>query len=327
MAIYRKRRMAPKRGRKRIVRKRVFRKGKAFRKTKLPVIKVKSLGLNTTYSRTYLRPNKFGMAMKKKYWLGAKNQWRTAYTDKITVAGNSDQQQNHFTVSYFSPTEINNYLTAFSLSPGATGTANNTNRIYHNSVQGDVVITNSSNVNVEIEIYSYVAKRECSDSPGSLWYKGMADQRTTPVFDNTQYYNMSPLDAVAVGQSYKCFKITRVELNPGQSHKRKFTQHLCRPINNELLDQSIENGSQGLRGITQYDMFVVRSLSIETGTNNAGAGVSTARVNYYVTKKYDFKYLFDMDTTIKFDTLPVEPTTGNAIYNQGSGASAAPAVI
>jgi len=312
---------------RKVVKRRTFRKGKQYRKIGPAVIKVKSLGLNTTYSKTYLKPNKFGSAMKKKYWIGAKNQYRDAYTSSMTITGSSDQQQNHFSVSYYTPTEINTMMSAFSLQPGATGTANNTNRIFHNSVRGDIVLTNSSNTNVEIEIYSFSSKRDALEAPGPLWFKGMSDQLNSSTFDVTNWYNFSPLDSVSLGQSYKCYKVTRVELNPGQSHKRSFTQHLCRPINNEMLDQAVEAVSSSMRGITQFEMFVVRSLSIETGTNNALTGVSSAKVNYYVTKKYDFKYLFDLDTTLKVATRPVEPTTGQAIYNQGTGASAVPVTI
>lgn len=311
---------------RRVMKKRMRPYKSRARKMGIARINVKSLGLNTSYSKTYLKPNRMGLSMRKKYWLGAKNQWRTAYTDSMVIAGNTDQQQNHFSVSFYTPNEIKNYLSAFSLQPGSTGNTNNTNRIFHNKVIGDIVLTNSSNTNVEIEIYSFSSKRDAIDTPGSLFYKGLADQNNSPTFDLSNWYNFSPLDSVAVGQLYKCYKITRVELNPGQSHKRKFTQHLCRPINNELVDQSVDGGDSSMRGITMFEMYIVRSMTIESASGNL-TGVSSAKVNYYVTKKYDFKYLFDIDSTIKYDARPTEPTSGLAIYNQGSGGSAVPTTI
>lgn len=307
--------------------RKVYRKGKAFRKTALSVIRVKSLGLNTSHSNTYLSPNKMGVSMRKKYWLGAKNQYRTALTDFASATGQGIWGQGLFSVSSFAPSELNTALSAFSLQPGATGTANNTNRIFWNKCIQDITLTNSSNTNVEIEIFSFSSKRDCLESPTALWYKGMQDQNVTTTQDLTLLYNATPLDSVAVTSSYKCYKITKIELQPGQSHKRRFTQHLCRPISNEVIDQSVEATNVTMRGITQYEVYVIRSVSLESGTNNALVGICPAKVNYYVTKRYEFKYLFDMDTTFKYAALPVEPTTGNLIYNQGSGASAAPAVI
>lgn len=324
-----KRRYRKKLGRRprKVAKKRVYRKGRQFRKSALSVIRVKSLGLNTSHSNTYLSPNKMGVAMRKKYWLGAKNQYRLALADSVQANGTGIWGQNTFGVSAFNPGELNQVLTAFSLQPGATGTANNTNRIFWNKCIQDIVLTNSSNTNVEIEIFSFASKRDALETPTALWYKGMQDQAVSTANDLTLLYNATPLDSVSVTSTYKCYKITKLELQPGQSHKRRFTQHLCRPISNEVIDQSVEATNVTMRGITQYEVYVVRSVSLESGTNNALVGISPCKVNYYVTKRYEFKYLFDMDTTFKFASVPIEPTTGNAIYNQGSGASAAPAVI
>lgn len=318
-----KKKYSKKAPRRRIMKRRVVRKGKQFKKSGLGVIRVKSLGLNTSYSNTYLKPNKMGASMRKKYWLGAKNQYRTAYTDSIIANGTSVSQQS-MAVSSFNPGELNTALTAYSLQPGATGNTNNSNRIFWNKCIQDIVLTNSSNTNVEVEIFSFSCKRDALETPTALWYKGMADQNGSTAVDLTLQYNATPLDAVALTASYKCYKITKLELQPGQSHKRRFTQHLCRPINNEIIDQSVEATNVAMRGITQFEVYVARSVSLESGTGGAGVGISPCKVNYYVTKRYEFKYLFDIETTFKYATVPAEPTTNNTIYNQGTGLGSAP---
>lgn len=318
-------RRAPRRRARKVVRR--MRKGRQFRKIGPSHIKVKQLALGTSYSKTVLRPNKFGVAMRKKYWIGAKRQFQKNIASYIDCNGSSTFTQNYFAVNYFAPGDMNEALTAYSQQPGATGDNNNTSRFYWNKVIADITMTNSSNTNCIIDIYTFSAKRDTLDSPVKLWYDGMQDQASGTTIDITrQNYGNTPLDSVAVTSQFKCYKVTHVMLAPGQSHVHSHTQHLCRPIGNEMLDEAIEGVQASLRGITQYDLIVCRSGTIEAGSNNALAGIAPMKVNYYVTKKYEYKYVFDNTTDIRY-SLPVEPTTGNAIYNQGSGASAVPTTI
>lgn len=322
------RKSRPIRRRKNVMRKRPFRKGRQFRKKiGLNHIRVKSLGLGTSFSKTFLRPNKFGSAMRKKYWLGAKRQYQKSVASFIEADGLSNFTQNYFAVNYFSPGDMNEALTAYAQEPGATGDNDNTARFYWNKVIAEILMTNSSNTNVMIDIYTFASKRDTLDSPAKTWYDSMQDQVSGTTLDITrQNYGISPLDAVGVTSQYKCYKVTHIMLSPGQSHKHSHTQHLCRPIGNEMLDEAVEGVQAALRGITHYDLIVARSATVESGTNNALAGISPMKLNYYFTKKYEYKYVFDNTTDFKY-ALPSEPTTGNAIYNQGSGASAAPVRI
>lgn len=298
------------------------------RRNRIQHIRVKSLNLGTSFSKTSLRPNKLGYQMKKKYWLGAKNIWQSNYTGNVAPTGAQGFTQNAFQVGYFSPLDMNNGLTAYSIGQGATGDTNNTNRVYWNKCIADVLMTNSSNVNALIDIYSFSTKKDALNYPKELWYKGIANEFGSTTTDLTvANYGLTPLDSVAVTSMYKCYKVTHIMLAPGQSHKHSHTQHLCRPISNEYQDQLVEGTDASARGITHFDLIVCRSATVESGTNNAGTGIAPVKINYYVVKKYEFKYVFDMSTNYKYDTMPVEPTTGNAIYNQGSGASATPAVI
>lgn len=325
---YRKK-YAKKRVVKRPARKRIMRKGKAFRKTGVKIIKVKSLNLGTSFSKTYLRPNKLGVAMRKKYWLGAKRQYQKNIASFIEADGASTFTQNYFAVNYFSPGDMNEALTAYSQQPGATGDNNNTARFYWNRCIAETLLTNSSNTNVIVDIYTLSAKRDTLDSPAKIWYDSMQDQVSGTTLDITrQNYGITPLDAVGVSTQYKIYKITNVMLAPGQSHLHSHVQHLNRPISNETIDEAVEGVQAALRGITQYDLIVARSASVESGLIGATpvTGISSMKLNYYITKKYEYKYVFDNTTDFKY-SLPTEPTSGQQIYNQGSGAAAAPVRI
>lgn len=303
-------------------------KNRMARRNRVQHIRVKALSLGTSFSKTSLRPNKIGYQMKKKYWQGAKNVWQRNYSGWVNPTGTQNYTQAHFTVGYFTPDDMNNALTAYTIQPGATGDGDNTNRIFWNKGIIETLMTNSSNTNLMIDIYTFSSKKDAIESPDGLWFKGMGDQNENTQFDLTvQNYGLTPLDAVSVTSMYKCYKVTHIMLAPGQSHKHQHTQHIARPVNNEELDQAVEGTKRSIRGTTHYDIFVCRSATVESGTNNAFVGIAAAKVNYYVTKKYEFKYIFDMSTNYKYSALPVEPTTGLAIYNQGSGASATPAVI
>lgn len=307
-------------------RKRVY-KARVARRMGPNHIRVKTLNLGTSFSKTVLRPNKFGVAMRKKYWIGAKRQYQKNVASFVEADGTSTFTQNYFAINYFAPGDMNETLTAYSQEPGATGDNDNTARFFWNKCIAETTMTNSSNTNLIIDIYTFSSKRDTLDSPAKLWYDSMQDQSSGTTIDYTRgTYGLTPLDAIGVTSQYKCYKVTHVMLGPGQSHKHCHTQHLCRPINNQTLDESIEGVESALRGITQYDLIVARSASIESGTNNALAGISPMRLNYYITKKYEYKYVFDNTTDYRY-SLPVEPTTGNAIYNMGSGASAAPVRI
>lgn len=323
----RSRKSAPSRSR-RVARKASRPYKNRARRAAIKHIRVKYLTLGTSFSKTSLRPNKMGYQMKKKYWLGAKNCWQSNYTSSIAASGASNQTQNHFQVSYFTPDDMNNALSAYSIQPGASGDNDNTNRVFWNKVISETLMTNSSNCNVSIDIYTMSSKKDSQYSPQSQWLRGMYDQSEQTILDLTnQNYGLTPLDTVAVTSLFKCYKVTHVMLSPGQSHKHTHTQHICRPYNNASLDQSLEGTDTALRGLTHFDLIVVRSSSVESGSNNALTGIAPCKVNYYVTKKYEFKYIFDMSTNYKYASVPVEPTTGNVIYNQGSGTFVAPTAL
>lgn len=324
--VYRKR--AP-------IRSRGIRKRMSYKKT-LPYkarsrrygpkhIRVKSLGLNSSFDKIALRPNRLGASMRKKYWLGAKNIWQK---DILTFASNTGGlSQSWVETGYFSKVDLMDALTAYAQAPGATGTLANTARIFWNKCIAEIMMTNASNTNVEIDIYTFSLKRDVNQTPGSAFSNGMEDSTAQTLVDVAQTnYGLTPLDSVLVSSLYKCFKVTHLQLNPGQSHRHSFTQHLCRPINNEVVDLANDNVLVGLRGITMYEMFVVRSSSIATGSNNVGEAFAPAKVNFNINKKYEFKYLFDNDTNYKY-VYSTPSTTNNLIYNQGSGVAATPVVI
>lgn len=306
----------------------VSRKGKQFRKHRaVRHIKVKSYGISTSFDKVFLKPNKFGSAMRKKYWLGAKNIFQSNYTSNVATGGTSNSNQNCTTVTWFSPSDMNAALQAYSLGQSATGNTNNTNRIFWNKVIGEVVMTNSSNSNMEVDIYTFSTKRDTVNNIQGLWQKGIFDQTAQIVTDYTaSAYGLTPLDSVAVTSQYKCFKITHISLSPGQSHRHSFCQHLCRPIDNEIMYNAISgSGDSAMAGITMQELFVVRGFPDST-TDAANVGIAPVKLNMFIDKKYEFKYLFDIDYTTKF-SLPTLGVVGNTIYNQGSGVSATAAII
>lgn len=288
-------------------------------------IRVKSMGLNTSFDKIALRPNKFGVSMRKKYWLGAKNVWTR---DVMTFASvTSGLNQDWVETGYFSRADFMDALSAYTLAPGANGTLANTSRIFWNKCISETMMTNTSNTNVEVDIYTFSLKRDANVTPGTAFYQGMLDETAQTAVDVARTnYGVTPLDSVSLTSQYKCFKISHLQLNPGQSHRHSFTQHLCRPINNEIIDMANDNLLVGLRGITMYELFVVRSTSIASGSNNVGEAFSPAKVNFNFNKKYEFKYLFDNDTNYKY-VYSTPATTNLQVYNQGSGVAATPVVI
>lgn len=318
---------APRRGaRKMLGKKKYIRKGKQFRKMGPSRIRVKSNALNTSFSKIALRPNKFGVAMRKKYWLGAKNIWVSDTLTKADTGSTANGfQQDYIETAYFSRSDINSAISTLASGPGTT-TPNNTCRYFLNKVIGEVMMTNSSNTNVEIDIYTFVPKRDTGVSPGQLFYQGMADQTTQVLTDWSRFQPNNPLDCVAVSSLYKCYKITHLQLNPGQSHRHSFTQHLCRPINNEVVKNANDQLLIGQRGISHHEVFVCRSTSIASGTGGVGEAFAPVKVNFNVYKKYELKYLFDNNTNESL-TYSTPATTGLQVYNQGTGLAATPITI
>lgn len=294
------------------------------RRAKLSIVRVKSLGLNTSFSKVSLRPNKLGLQMRKKYWIGARNIYVTDTLTQATVT--SGTGQDWVETAYFGKGEMYNAVAQLANSSGATGTPNNNSRYYFNKVIGEIIMTNSSSGNVEIDIYTFSTKHDTGITPGNLFVQGMEDQTSQTLTDVARLYGQTPLDSSGVSQMFKCYKITRLQLNPGQSHRHSFTQHLCRPIGNEILKNGNDNVLHGFRGITQYEMFIVRSTSIATGSNNVGEAFAQCKVNFNIQKKYEIKYLFDNNTNMSY-TYSTPSTTGNTIYNQATGVGTAPIVI
>lgn len=322
---FKKRRFGKRRiSRRPVVRRRVMRKGKAYRKNRASHVKVKSLGLNTSFSKVALRPNKFGVAMRKKYWLGARNIY---VSDVLTSAAcSAGLAQDYVQVGYFDKTDLYQSVATLANAPGATGSANNNSRYFFNKVTAEVIMTNASNINAEIDIYSFSTKHDTGISPAALFAQGLQDQTSQTLTDVSRQYGMTPFDSAGVAQMFKCYKVTHLQLNPGQSHRHSFTSHICRPIGNEIIKNANDNILSGLRGITHYELYIVRSTAVVTGTGGVGEAMTGMKVNMNVNKKYELKYLFDNNTNMA-TSYSTPASTGLQVYNQGTGAAATPAVI
>lgn len=155
--------------------------------------------------------------------------------------------------------------------------------------------TNQDVGNVILYIYDYVARRDTNVNPV------VAAQDITNVPSNQQFTMAAPgqtlFDSVMFTNLFKIWKVTRVELRPGQSHihqsrvfnKRKLNGKDFLGDNNEVLNEFV-------RGITSGVMVLAQSLPVvdsKSTTDTLGDDVVTfgsARV-LHIASKLDSIYV------------------------------------
>jgi len=290
---------------------------KTFRKTFGPRrIKVKSDGITTTMDHTFNRNNALQKKLSARYWAGARNISMNYVTQQLGVTPGN---QNYTSFQIFSIADMKTALTTAGQQPGSSvGNQYNTARSFWTDCNVVYSMTNSSNGNMEVDIYHYICKESTTSSVATLFKNGVYDESSQIAQDLTINWGVTPLDSDAVGQYYKLKKITALMLTPGQSHIQKVTIHKNMPLSNELLTAS-EQGDLYLRGWSESVVFVARGMPVSSTT--AGVVTSnTAFLNIISTERYQFKYITDNKVNFAYTSDTIGQVAGN-VYNQGSGAA------
>lgn len=220
--------------------------------------------------------------------------------------------------------QMTQVLTYVGLTPSAiAGSILNTSRSFWSKCVEETRMTNSSNGNLEVQLYLFNTKRDTYTDVSTLWRDGLYDELGSTLVDYRGNQGVTPFDAKAVGIFYNCYKIIRIMLAPGQSHIHRSTFHFNKTMNNELLSKSNE---LALKGFTKPLLIVANGLPV---TAIAGTSVSSATANLDVIRcsTYEFKFIQDENTNFQYYTQNAISATAGSLYNQGSGVSATSSAI
>lgn len=307
------------------------RKGGFRKKSQMSVIKVKNDGINQTFSKNYTGMTRWKLAMRKKYWIGAKNiyQYIQPYYMNLIANAYNGNQQTLQEWGYFNYGDMNAVLLELSSAEGvyvnptgASGSVQNTSRVFFNKCLAEYVMTNNSNTPVMIQIYRFKCHRDTIYGIADSWRLGMNDEANTNTIDWSRQYGTSPLDCVKLQQYYKCVNITHHCLQPGQVHIHKHDIHLSTPINVELINNP--DNATNFRSITEIDLIVAQgSNGVTSSVLGAGYDINIVPVglSVVVNKRYEVKFIYDQNTSFKYVAPTLNPSNlHSGVYNQGSGA-------
>lgn len=265
--------------------------------------------------------------MKKRYWVGQKNIWQENTPMKFNWALglSSNQAIGSFVVAGRSDLVTalaNTGVATF----GSAGSRTNTSRFYFNVCHMEVLLTNNSNVPAVMDIYVFKNIHDTTQGVVTCWTNGIKDQTNQAGTDYTPVSGSSPLDAQLVSCYHQIKAIYHITLAPGQTHTHRVDHHICRCLPGEML---ANDGPQNnyISGLSYTWLFVARGMPCSTADGSAGASLTPGIIDGSLTQKYEFKYVSDNDINMAYTTNGSYGGTGSAIYNQGSGATAAPSGI
>jgi len=205
----------------------------------------------------------------------------------------------------------------------------------------EFIVTNSTNMPIELDIYSIVCKRDlvqptlsfveaatgytytAVNSPDAYWATGLNAQQgfdpaSLPQPQPFQMLTSKPTDSHLFNDFFKITKTSRVMLAAASSHK-----HIVNISVNKYIDECLANNQIGaLKGFTTFTMFCGAGFPLalaETGavTTNAAAVnvVRSTRVKYNWVS--DTSYTSTFSTTLPINSSLIDqaiivPATGEA---------------
>lgn len=279
-------------------------------------VRIKNNGINATYCKWVVPKNKWMHDMQKRYFAGSKNIYQLLVPLPIGVATST---QSFTSFNIFGTALMN--LALASINQGAansTGNVTNTSRSYFERCDNELVMTNSSNGQLFVDIYVYRCKRDTANLPGTLWQVGMKDESNQGTTDYTAAWGVTPLNCDAVNQYWELKNVYYNTLNPGQTHTQVFERHLCTPIDNEMLNTVLQSDTN-LEGKTHGVIVVVRGM-VETASTASFIATDACKLNAILNTTTTFKYISDNTCNYTYSISSAFGTAGS-IYNQGSGAT------
>lgn len=173
-----------------------------------------------------------------------------------------------------------------------------TNRYVLESLQAELMITNSSLATAYVEIYDIVRKKDANQTefnftrdPVSAWIQGEYDSSQNMPTD-FKVINASPFDSQVFKEFFKVVKRTRVEMSQGATHR-----HAVNLKPNRLINAAMPNFTDGdYAGLTCYTMVVFKGQPASVSTE-AGAVVTTAQIALDFVTGTRYKYTWVQDTT------------------------------
>lgn len=256
---------------------------------------------------------------KDKFKAAQMNTYTRVNPVKMAVGAAVQADQSYLTLQY---SDIVQFTGSANQGVTANGNLVNTSKFLIDSVQAEYAMTNSSNGNVTVDIYSFKAKRDGTQSVNSIWYSNLRDASAQTIVDYTQLWGVSPFTAPGIFDFWNLQKIYHVNLGPGQSHVHRELYNVGKEFDNQIMELS---GSTIFKDMTHNVFFLVRGMP---QTANTGSNVTTqvANLDVILSETFKWKYIADNDTNFGFNIVSALGAATN-IYNQGSGAAVVNAAI
>lgn len=316
MAYYRKYRKYRPRRPRRVLRRRPVRKlrrPRYYKKRmgKRMAIKVKCNGQVQPFGRYSSRPPYWKPKLEKLYFSASKNVYQTLTATQLVTW--SAGRQGSASQSIFSSTDIIACLNSVGLAPTSAGQVRNTSRSYLQKCYAEFVFTNCCNYPVEFQVYVFKSKRDAEDDIMTVWQDGIEDMVANALTTNTTTtYGQTPTANPAINTYYKCSKILYYNVMAGQTFKYVHESNLFKLLNNELLQTDLQVDTY-LKGYTDSIVFIAKGAPSQLTTGGNQVGVPGGNVSCVITKKYQFKFIQDVNWNM--NEVTNLSTTGTNVLN------------
>lgn len=270
-----------------------FYKRRQPRRMGLSMIKVKCNGQVQPFGRYRSMTPYWKSKLERLYFSASRNTYQSLSGFQICNWNAGKQGVGSQTI--WSNQDITNALNSVSLAPTTSGNVRNTSRSYLQKCYAEFNFTNSCNYPIEFAIYIYKQKRDSEDSIQTLWDSGIQDMTGTGVPTTTSTtYGQTPFENPAISTYLRCVKVLHYNVMAGQTFKYTHESNLYRLFNNELIQLDLQADSY-LRGITDTILFIAKGAPAQLTTGGNVIGVGGGQVSCVVTKKFQFKYIQDVN--------------------------------
>lgn len=189
-------------------------------------------------------------------------------------------------------------------------------------LHGELQINNCTTGVQRVTLYDVYARRDAYQTsatnmtPNIAWGQGMADEITGGSITRNQVVGSTPFDSELFCKLYKVFKVTHIDLAPGQTHYHRISAKPNYVMDNELLQGT---NIQSIKWLAHYTMLVsVGGLVVDT----TGTLCTTGQIELLIVQKFDYRFTYvpDSITTLTVsNNLNTTPSAANNEINDITG--------
>lgn len=225
-------------------------------------------------------------------------------------------QQGYISLTFGNSADYN---TAFTAADAALGgiTLTNVDRMYVESIVGQLKIQSASNISQELDIYEVFPRHDQTlYSPATAFTTGINDASFATYSVNANDLNMTPFKSQLFTNYYYVRRVKRLNLPPGSGHIHHFHYILHKQGFRERLVSTTASTTIGVQGFSGSFLLINQGTVIHDSVNYSYLGSGSTNLDVWMEYTLNYRRApYQNDIMMRSETATSVTTAAQVLVN------------